>query len=801
MCVQGNRVPGRNADIQHPHLLILKQHHMVLRRRQRRVQVRRPLLPLHHAPQYRPARANDATLQQHPQPGDRMRVRSLAALVLFAATAVSAQKPYHPAKSSEILWDNYGVPHIYAKSTPDMFYLFGYAQAEAHGDLLLHVMAAARGRASEFYGPGDNDRNLKSDRWVLLNEVPDRAALWLSKQTPEFAKYLEAFAAGINAYATAHPDKLDPAGRRALPITPLDLIAHQQRFVNFEFVASQRLTESPATLKASEESPFTPTNPDMQDGSNGWALAPSHTASGHAMLLMNPHLAWAGEQSYFEVDLNAPSLHLYGATQIGLPVLRFSFSDDVAITNTVNTNNGALLYKLTEKDGGYVLDGQTKQYANAQHPFRILQQDGTFTTEIVQVQRTVQGPIIRRDNGQPIALYVAGLDKPFFLDQYWHMITAHHLADYQAQLRRLEVPMYNILYADREGHIEYLFNALVPTRTGTWETWQKPVDGSTSTTLPGPYLTYDQLPKQVDPPSGHIQNSNEPPWDAAWPTTLNPANYPSYISPSFPLFRSDRALRMLTETPKFTFNDLLQKKLSTRMEMADRLLPDLLTATEKYGTPRAKQAAAVLTTWDRQAEADSRGALLFYTWAQKFVSPSVSMIPDSARKNFATPYDINQPLTTPAGLANPQLAAQLLDEAAAETVKLYGALDTPWGQIMRLQLNSQSDGNVTGHRSPPLNAVDLPGNGGYGNLGIFRVVTYGPLQDGTKTPVHGDGFTLAVEFTTPVHAKSLVSYGDSSQPASPHHTDQLPLFRDKQWRDVYLTHTEAATHTEHRDTF
>ena len=731
-----------------------------------------------------------------------MRLR-FAATLLLIATALLAQKPYHPAKSSEILWDNYGVPHLYAKSTPDMFYLFGFAQAEAHGDLLLHVMATARGRASEFYGPGENDHNLKSDRWVLLNEVPSRAAVWLAKQTPEFTKYLEAYTAGINAYAAAHPDRLDPIGRKVLPITTLDVIAHEQHFIDFEFVASQRMTESPtpATQRAALEDPFDPSNPDVQDGSNGWAIAPSHTASGKAMLLMNPHLAWAGETSYFEVDLNAPGIHLYGASQIGLPVLRFSMSDYVAITNTVNTNNGALLYKLTERDGGYVLDGQTRQYATAQHPFRILQPDGSYTTEIVQVQRTVHGPVIRRDNGQPIALYVAGLDKPYFLDQYWHMITAHNLAEYQIQLRRLEVPMYNILYADRDGHIEYLFNALVPKRTGDWTTWTKPVDGSTSATLPGAYLTYDELPKQIDPPSGHIQNSNEPPWDAAWPTLTDPKNYPSYISNNFPLFRSDRALRMLEETPKFTFNDLLQKKLSTRMEMADRVLPDLLAATEQYGTPRAKQAAAILRTWDRQTEADSRGALLFYVWAQRFIGPSVSMIGPGTQKNFAVPYDLSKPLTTPAGIANPQLAAHMLDEAVAETIATYGALDRPWGDVMRLQINSQSDGNTVIPRTLALNGVDLPGNGGYGNLGIFRVVTWGPMTNGTKTPIHGDGFTLAVEFTSPPHAKSLVSYGDSSQHNSTHHTDQLPLFRDKQWRDTYLSHSVVVGHAERVERF
>ncbi len=720
---------------------------------------------------------------------------------LGAANPLPAQAAYKVARGSEILWDSWGVPHIYAKNTRDMFYLYGYAQAEAHGNLLMHVMAAGRGRASEFYGAGEGDRNLKSDRWVLVNEVPQRAAVWLEKQTPEFRGYLDAFVAGINAYGAQHGDKLDPDGHKVLPISALDVMQHEQHFVNFEFVASSRLAEPIATQQAALDSPFAPGNMDVQDGSNGWALAPSHTVDGKAMLLMNPHLAWAGEQSYFEVHLNAPGINLYGATQVGLPVLRFSFSDSVAISNTVNTNNGALLYRLTEKDGGYLLDGKVKQFETAQHPFRVRQKDGTFTTEVVQVQRTVHGPVIRRDGGTPIALYTAGLDKPYFLDQYWHMITAHNFAEYQAQLRRLEVPMYNILYADRDGHIEYLFNALVPKRTGDWQTWQKPVDGSTSSTLPGPYLTYDELPKQIDPASGYIQNSNEPPWDAAWPTMLRPADYPAYISSSFPLFRSDRALRMLSDDTKFSFDMLLQKKLSTRMEMADRVLPDLLAAADQYGSPRAKKAAAVLKVWDRQCEANSVGALLFYTWAQHFVNPAVALTGPGSQKNFAVTYDVAQPLTTPRGIRDPKAAAQMLDDAAGETEKLYGSMDAPWGKVMRFQINGQSDGNVAAPRGAAVDGVDLPGNGGYGNLGVFRVVTYGPMIDGIKTPIHGDGFTIAMEFSSPIRAKALVSYGESSQPGSPHHTDQLLLMREKQWRDVWRERADVLKHVEHRDSF
>ena len=764
-------------------------------------------------------------------PSRMRRVALLSSLLLgFGSASCITQTPYHPLKGTEILWDKWGVPHVFAKSVPDMFYCYGWAMAEAHGDLLLHTYGSGRGRASEYFGPGDGDRNVTNDRWVLLNEIGPRSEDWLKQQTPEFRPLLEAFAAGINAYAAKHPEALSAEAKQVLPVTSLDLIKREQLFYNFQFVASSRLMNSPegrvtaATPKTTAQnvspdlqpgmggedapitSPFDPRSEDMQDGSNGWAIGPSHSVDDKAMLLMNPHLAMAGEQSYFEVQLNAPGVNLYGAGQVAVPALRFMFSDQLAMTNTVNTNIGALQYKITEKDGGYLFDGKVLPYKTASYSFKIKQPDGSFKTETVDVKKTVHGPIIRYDDGAPIALFVAGLDKPFMLEQLWKMANAKSFAAWQEQVARLNIPMYNIMYADKDGHIEYLFNANVPVRSeGDFAFWQKTAPGDSSEYLPTRSLTYAELPKVIDPPNGYVQNSNEPPWDAAWPTMLKAADYPAYISPTFAAMRPFRALRMLSTdlTPdgKFTYDMLLAKKLSTRMELADRILPDLLDAVDKYGTDRAKEAAAVLKAWDRQAEATSTGALLFYTWAQKFINPAVSINTVAAQKNFAVLYDVNEPLTTPRGIKDPKAAAQMLDEAAAETIKTYGALDTPWSKVMRLEINNQSDGDTTVPRGSALNGVNLPGNGGYGNLGIFRVITWGPMVDGIKTPIHGDGFTLAMEFTSPIKAKSLVTYGECSQPGCAHHTDQLPLFENKQWRDVWRTKAEVEAHLDKREAF
>src|SRR6516164_6132035 len=116
----------------------------------------------------------------------------LLILLLALATGLAAV----PEKGTEILWDRYGIPHIFAPDHASLFYAYGYAQMEAHSELLLRLYTQARGRAAEFYGESYVD----SDRWVRINGIPERAKQWAAQQSPEFAPLLRAFAAGINAW-------------------------------------------------------------------------------------------------------------------------------------------------------------------------------------------------------------------------------------------------------------------------------------------------------------------------------------------------------------------------------------------------------------------------------------------------------------------------------------------------------------------------------------------------------------------------------------------------------------------------
>jgi acyl-homoserine-lactone acylase len=700
--------------------------------------------------------------------GMAMSVQAQAKPATKAKPAAKATHAATPQAGTEILWDAYGVPHIYAKTEAGGFFGFGYAQTQAHGDILLRMLGEARGRAAEYWGA----KYASQDRWLVANDVPARARQWYAAQTPQMRADLDAFAGGINAYAKAYPGKLAPEVLRVLPISGVDIIGHAHRLMNFVYIAAdQRVLADPEVNTAG--------------GSNAWAVAPSRSASGHAMLLANPHLPWAPSiLTYFEAQITAPGLSIYGATQVGLPVLRFGFNNNLGFTNTVNTIQGYTSYKLTLADGGYQFDGKVLPFSTAQKSFKVRQDDGSLKTETFTQRYAVQGPVFDLPGGKgTVALKVAGLDRPGVLKQYLDMGKAQNWPQFEKALKTVQAPMFNIVYADRAGHILYLDNGILPKHPqgGSYADWAKPVAGNTSATLWKDIHPYEDLPKVFDPPSGFVQNANDPPWLATYPRSLDPKQWPSYVSAIGPMSqRAQMSVRLLTQSPKLSFDDFVSRKLTTRSLMADRMLPDLLAAAKDSPDPDVQAAVAVLSAWDHQDNAESKGALLFETWAGIFAPGNFT-----SQANYAVKWTLDDPLNTPRGLKDPAAAVAMLKQAAAKTIQLYGSIDRPFGDVSRFHIGG----------------VNLPGNGGFGNTGIFRTITWGAMKNGERTPQHGETWVSMVEFSTPMKAVGMMSYGNSSQPGSPHNADQLSFLANKTFRDLWLTRKDVEAHLETKINF
>jgi acyl-homoserine-lactone acylase len=378
---------------------------------------------------------------------------------------------------------------------------------------------------------------------------------------------------------------------------------------------------------------------------------------------------------------------------------------------------------------------------------------------------------------------VAGIDRPRMLEQWFRMGGAQNLEEFKTALRIESVPMWNANYADADGHIMLVFNGLVPKRNiEDFQYWSKVVPGNTSKTLWTGYHSFDDLPKSIDPPAGFNQNANEPPWLTTIPQ-LDPAKYPAYIAPSnvrMPSFRTMRSLRMISQDKSITYDQLLAYKHSTRMELADALLPDLLKAAGSSSDAAVKDAARVLDQWDRQTETGSRGAVLFQMFADRHFGKNLA-VEDKLRVK----YDPQHPLDSANGLADLPAALQSLAAAAEECKRLYGSLDVPWGDVYRY---------VRGKK-------ELPGNGDDGKMGVFRTVQYTRKEGNKYYVTHGETFVCAIEFGAPQRAQCLLGYGNASQTGSVHIDDQLQFMVEKKLLPVWRERKDIEAHLERKDTF
>jgi acyl-homoserine-lactone acylase len=717
----------------------------------------------------------------------------LAALLLTASSFGSAGTN----ETSEILWDKYGVPHIFATTREDMFYAHGWAQMHGQANLLLRLYGESRGRAAEYWG----QEYAALDRWLALNAMPDRAKVWYDAQTPTFRRYMDEFARGINDYAQQNPGAIAAELKVVLPVSGVDVVGHSLRVVHYGYIATQGGVnnaanaylrsqgggeQASATFDQLATADMEGVDPPALNGSNTWTVGPAKSASGNSMLLINPHLAWGNTfYRYMETHVVGPNYDLYGAPQVGFPVAVVGFNRRTGWGRTVNTLDTVDYFRLTLVDADrYLFDGQPRVFEKDRKVIKIKQPNGSFTEETIDIRRSVHGPVVYDQRGLTIAMKVSGIDRPKMLEQWFRMGEAQTLAEFQDALRMGSVPMWNANYADDQGHIMLVFNGLVARRNMRDAAfWQGVVPGDTSETLWTDYLTFDELPKSLDPQSGFNQNANEPPWLSTLPP-LSPANYPPWVSTggdqNQPSMRTLSSLRLMTEDAKITYQQFIDKKHSTRMELAERVLPDLFQAASS-GTEAARNAAeaiAVLQRWDRRAEADSRGAALFQAFANEYLNQGLA-------GKMRVRYDPKNPVGTALGLNDPQAALAALAQAATEFRQTYGSLEVPYGDIYRFQ-----SGNA-----------DVPGNGGAGNSGLFRTITFGRRVENKSYASHGETIVCAVEFGRQQQAQCLLSYGNSSQPGSPHLEDQLPLMTQKRLHPVWRERAEVEANLESRNTF
>ena len=653
------------------------------------------------------------------------------------------------------------MPHIRAENIRAAGYALAWLQLEDYGPQTAMNVVKARGGLARLFGRD----SIESD--FLERPGHKRAEETFANLELPTREIYAGFAAGINRYVVLHPEEFPAAMPR--DFTGVDIAA-----LNIGRIAPASIRRFLAKMNpaaASRDASGRDDNDAVANddiGSNAWALAPSRTKSGKAILLRNPHLAWTA--GYYEAHMTVPGVvDFYGDFRIGGPfAVVGGFNKDLGWATTNNAQELNAIYALDadpKHADRYLFD--SKSVRLRRDVVKIAYASGKGRkNETREFWYSALGPVIYRSAGKIYVMKTADDGEYRSGEQFLRMMRATSLAEWKAAMAMHARPTSNFTYADAVGNIFFVWNAALPVLP------HAPGGDTTAVVAHGAkdvwsrYVPFDSLPQFLNPKCGYVHNENSSPHFTNFCSGVDTTNaYQNFQKPEFSL-RSQLALQLVGGVDTLSLEDVVARKHSYRMLLADRVKPDLSAAvTSSAPAPDVAAALALLDQWDNTAAASSRGAVLFDLWWSRYAQGR----PDSLR--FAKPWRASDPATTPSGLANPAAATEAFVWAVQEAVKRYGSVDVAWGTVHRIRRGS----------------VDLPIGGCSGTLGCFRVLQFAKDADGLLSANGGDGWVLAVEFGEVPRAYSVLAYGESPRPDSRWHADQAAMFARGELKSVAFT--------------
>ncbi len=694
------------------------------------------------------------------------------------------------AKSVTIIRDNWGIPHIYGKTDADAVFGSLYAQCEDDFNRVEMNYIEKLGRMAEVKG----ESALYED--LLIRLVIDSSdAIKDYKNAPSWLQKLcIAYADGINYYIYKHPDKKPALLNRFQPWYPLLWTDGSIGAINTADVTTDDLKALYGGVEMASFNQHINNKIDIEEerptGSNGFAFSPKITASGNAILYINPHVTF-----YFRPEMQMVSnegLNAYGAVTWGQFFIYQGFNEHCGWMHTSSYVDAADTYveKLQKQNGKwfYEYDHAWKPVLQKTIVLRYKTGNG-IVSKTIEALYTGHGPVMAKRNGEYLSVKA---DNRIMngLIQCWQRTKAKNFADYKKTMELLGNISNNTVYADAEGNIAYWHGNRIPVRDTAYD-WTKPVDGTTSATEWKGYYKPEQTVHVFNPPNGWLQNCNSTPYTVAGAYSPKKTDYPAYMAPDPQNFRGVNAVRVLSEELHYTIDKVIKAGYDKRLASFEVLVPALIQAYEKNGendTIYASLAEAIniLKNWDNRCGESSVATTLAITWGEKIVSDIVQTTLDAEDAGFVEKAEAFVATASSSKLLQPMLSA------IKELQSKYGRWKIEWGDINRFQrisgdINNQFDDSK---RSYPDGFVSST----WGMLPSYTSRSYPGTQK--RYGVHGNSFICAVEFGKRIKAKSLLAGGESSDPSSRHFFDQGEMYTKGQFKDVLFYKEDVLQHAE-----
>ncbi len=675
-------------------------------------------------------------------------MRGFLVIIGFACFSTTVAAQFDPSKI-DIVRDKYGVPHIFAKTDPEVAYGLAWAHAEDDFTTIQQSLLAGKAMLAAYEGK----KGASIDYIIHLLRIPELVEeKYESDLSPAFKKLLEGYCAGINAYAAKHPGEV--LLKKAFPVTPKDMV---------QYSVLQLCVLSGADRALS--SIFGGTVPLLENyktaGSNAFAFNSAKTTDKQVYLDINAHQPLEGPVAFYEAHLcSEEGWNIIGATFPGAPCILHGCNEYLGWAHTVNAPDKLDVYQLEINPANkmqYKFDGQwlTLEEKNAAlkvkvSAIRITVNKKTYWSKYGPTIITPRGTFAIR---MPAQMDIRGLE------QWYRFNKAKNFTEFSAALNMLAIPGYNIVYADRYDTIYYLSNGRIPIRDPKFN-WKTTLPGNTSATLWNSLHPLADLPQVLQPKSGFVYNTNHSPFHST-EGPENPVN--KDLTMGYETLENNRSMRfaeLVAGYDKVSFDNFKKIKFD-RQYPAKFAFPtniDTLFLLKAAAHPGIADLINNLNLWDKRANVESMGAgtfLLVYNHIYKSFS-----------KYLRT------------GMLTTEQAVTLLTEVRAEAIKDFGKTDLRLGDIQKL---------VRGDKVLP--QPGLPD--------VLSPMYSEPYKNGMVKGKQGDAYVELVRFTKdgPI-IESINTYGASSRKDSPHYTDQMEMYTHQQTKPMTLKKEEVYKNAE-----
>ncbi|MEM9721198.1 MAG: penicillin acylase family protein [Bacteroidota bacterium] len=694
-----------------------------------------------------------------------MQIRILSLLFCLGASLSFAQSPTINPDNITIVRDKWGIPHIFAKTDPEVAYGLAWAQAEDNFEVIQQTFLFAKSLLGREYGKAGAAGDFFSHLARTDELVEEKMETDIS---PEFKSYLEGFCEGMNAYAAAHPKEV--INKLAFPVTPQEVLMSYPLKIA-EFTGMGRTVSG--ILGGNYYDKLADSVNWEGKGSNSFAVSKRLSKDGKTYLICNPHVAISGAEAFYEAHLiSEEGMNFHGAMFPGSVSPQIGTNPNLGWTHTNNyyDHTDVFLLKMhPTEELKYEFDGKWETLEKEDTKLTVKLKGIPFPLKVKRATYwSKYGPVVESQGGKFFAVRIPQIFAIKAPEQWYRMNKASNFQEFQEALKWDGLPYFNITYADKDDNIMYLFNGHFPKRNPGYD-WGNVIPGNTSKTLWTSYIPLDERPKILNPDCGYVYNANHNPFkctcEESWLDAEDYDPLVGYNTVIDDLPRSRRWREAYTDGTQLSMEELKKLKYDVTLPVEDPYTKTFRQAgnldESKY--PDLAYLIKELREWDLEASPEQIGptiAYLFYVGINK--------------KRFNWEKE--------GGKASEERLVEALNFAKNHLIEHFGFTNVKMEDFFRFRRGGK----------------ELPIYGYQGTL----AARWGGLSNsnGKFYARGGDNFMMFIQYDeNGVNTlESIVPFGSSNNPESPHYDDQMELYAQKGMKKLTFDRDEIFANAERK---